>query len=474
MYGPNDDNSYSPPGQDGPHSEAEDTGSEYRLRGSDIRQYEYKEADYIPADSAPSMTNRGGYHYSEPEKPPKEPRERRKRSFGFGRVLAMCLVCAIIGGVAGGMAGGYRAEQLQDALPASVSVTDSVTEAPVQTANPQVTPSGLAASGDLSGTEIYSLGCPQTVGIQSEITTQNFFGQQSANAITGSGFIVGSDGYIVTNYHVIETALYYNVDITVMLYNGDTYKADVVGYDKDNDVALLKIDATGLPAVTLGDSDSIQVGETLYTIGNPLGELSYTMTTGCVSALNREITTDSSSNSITMFQFDAAVNSGNSGGPVFNGKGEVIGIVTAKTASTGVEGLGFAIPINDAMSIVNDLIEKGYVTGKPSLGITVQTVPDSIIEYYNLVKGAYVFAITENGAAARAGIRQGDIITKLNDTDILSNEDLSAAKDGFTAGDTVKLTVYRSGEYLEFDVTFDEDNNSQNQQQQQQQQPDYR
>jgi len=205
------------------------------------------------------------------------------------------------------------------------------------------------------------------------------------------------------------------------------------------------------------------VGDTVYAVGNPLGELAYTMTRGMISALDRDITTQDSttreSKTVNMFQFDAAVNSGNSGGPVYNEYGEVIGVVTAKYSNAGVEGLGFGIPINDAVDIANELIEHGYVSGKAYMGISVQTVSSEVARYYNMVEGAYVYTVDSMSCAAKAGLQMGDIITAIDGKEIKTSSDLVSAKKKYKAGDTAKLTVYRGGKYLELSITFDEDKN---------------
>ena len=265
----------------------------------------------------------------------------------------------------------------------------------------------------------------------------------------------------MTNFHVIEKAVQGNYDITVMMNDGTSYIASVVGYEKDNDIAVLKIDATGLNPVSFADSSALKVGSTVYAVGNPLGELDYTMTSGMVSALDREITTTDSStgtsNTINMFQIDAAVNSGNSGGPVYNAKGEVIGVVTAKYSDSGVEGLGFAIPANDAVYIANELITNGYVSGKAYFGITVITLSSSARQYWGIPDGAYIDAVDENSCAAVAGLQAGDTITQIDDTEIKSSADLVAAKKNYHAGDTATLTISRAGETLTVTITFDEE-----------------
>ena len=338
---------------------------------------------------------------------------------------------------------------------------DSKTSATVGTDNG--TSSGaVAVSHSKSGTttktasEIYKENSSQVVGIQTSLQATNAFGQTTSGTVSGTGFILTSDGYIATNYHVIEDALQSNSTVKVMLQNGKSYEAKIVGGDSDGDVALLKINATGLSAATLGNSNEIEVGETIYCIGNPLGELTYSLTSGVVSALDRVLQT-SVSESINMFQTDVAINSGNSGGPIYNDRGQVIGIATAKNMSTGVEGLGFAIPINDAVSILNELKTNGYVTGKPSIGISTETISSDFAQYYNLKQGAYITYVASSSAAEKAGLKKGDIITKIGDKEITSSSDVYAAKSNYKAGDTATFTVYRDGKSVTVKVTFDED-----------------
>ena len=315
-------------------------------------------------------------------------------------------------------------------------------------------------SAALTASAIYAQACSQVVGVTTEVTYTNFFGMNSSSAVSGTGFIVSEDGYILTNYHVIELAAQNDKDVNVILYDGTRYTASIVGYEKYNDVAVLKIDATGLKPVSFGNSDSLSVGDLVYAVGNPLGELDFSMSTGHVSALDRAITSDESGVAINMFQIDAAVNSGNSGGPVYNAAGEVVGIVTAKYASTGVEGLGFAIPINDAVKIASDLITKGYVTGKAYMGVQIDQRYNSLYsQYYNMPLGAYVYSVEDGSCAEKAGLLAKDIITRLGDQDITGYTDLTSALHGFSAGDTTSMTVYRGGEEVTLTITFDEAKN---------------
>lgn len=321
---------------------------------------------------------------------------------------------------------------------------------------------------ELSGADIYSLACKQVVGITTPMTTTNVFGQESSGAVTGSGFVISEDGYIMTNYHVVQYYVEgYSDELSVMFYDETEYSGKVVGYDADNDIAIVKIDATGLSPVTFGSNSGMVVGEKVYAVGNPLGELAYTMTGGMISALDREISTGDSK--INMFQIDAAVNSGNSGGPVYNSKGEVVGVVTAKYSSTGVEGLGFAIPVDDAVNIATQIIENGHVS-KAQLGVTVvnvsQVVTDTAIEYWGLPEGAWVYSVNSGSAADKAGLKPGDIITSVNGTAVTSTDDLKAALKAYAVGDTITLDVFRSssadqsgvenGNELQVDVTLEE------------------
>lgn len=376
---------------------------------------------------------------------------------GTAAVISLCLVCAILGGLGGGtiagMIAGGSGEQLPEETPTVINMAVPNTTT--------VSTNIINSSGELSSQEIYNIACAQTVAITTEITYYNIFGYASSSAVSGSGFIISSNGYILTNYHVIEEAAKGGYEVKVFLHDGTEYVASIVGHEEENDLAVLKIEADGLSAVTIGDSDSMRVGENVYAVGNPLGELQYTMTSGIVSALDREITTTDSStgqsNTINMFQMDAAVNAGNSGGPVFNSRGEVIGVVTAKYSDSGVEGLGFGIPINDAIYIANELMTNGYVSGKAYMGIVADTVTSSIAQYYHMVEGAYVYSIESGSCAEECGLKIGDIITAVDNTEIKSSSELIAVKKDYHAGDSAVLKVYRDGEYLELTITFDEE-----------------
>ena len=373
------------------------------------------------------------------------PAQPKKHHRGIGRVVALLLSCAVIS-AACGFGGAILAQ--------NGSRTGKTT---VQQSNRTATTVNVKkVDGQtlMSPAEVYASTVNSVVSINCSAVSTNIFGQQTESASSGSGFIYTADGYIVTNQHVVANAS----SINVTLYNGDTYPATLVGSDSDYDVAVLKIDAKDLPAVTLGNSTDVNVGDNVMAIGNPLGELTFSMSSGIVSCVNRAINVEGTP--FNMIQVDASINPGNSGGPLMNLYGEVVGIVSAKYSSyadTTVEGLGFAIPINDVQSIISDIMENGSVTDKAYMAITAGTMTQQMAAQYkiNATEGVFVYSVEDGGAGDKAGLKLGDVITKLNDTQITSMEDLSAAKKGFKAGDTVTLTVLRDGQEITTQLTFD-------------------
>ena len=301
----------------------------------------------------------------------------------------------------------------------------------------------------MSAAEVYAVNVNSTVGITTSITT-NFWGYQTTSAASGSGFVISEDGYILTNFHVIEDS----DSISVSTFSGNNYDAKLIGYDERNDIAVLKIDAQGLRPVILGDSDNLNVGDEVVAIGNPLGELTFSLTGGAISAKDREVTF---SGGITMklLQTDCAINSGNSGGALFNLYGEVIGVTNAKYSSSGAEAsidnIGFAIPINSVRSIVESIIEKGYVS-KPYLGVAVMDVSESY-QIYGLPAGAAIQSVEKDSPAEDAGLKIGDIITKAGDAEISGASDLTDVISRKQPGDVLELTVYRRGQTLTVTVT---------------------
>ncbi|MBO5976778.1 MAG: trypsin-like peptidase domain-containing protein [Oscillospiraceae bacterium] len=437
---------------------------EYHYIRPEATRRAYSDASFIPTESAGAVPQ--NYHCQEHKQKKKKRAREKRRGMPAVAVIALCLVCAMLGGICGGaFAGNYITKHTELSLPTETAPLHTPDSSLLLPSNPtnEIPDAGTAISdtGNLALKDIYALACQQVVAVTTEVTYKNFFGYTTSSAVSGSGFIISPDGYILTNFHVIEDAAKGGYEISVLTHDGSEYIASIVGYEADNDVAVLKIAAENLSAVTIGNSDEMYVGDSVFAVGNPLGELEYTMTGGMVSALDRDISTyDSATGSYTtinMFQIDAAVNSGNSGGPVYNAKGQVIGIVTAKYSNTGVEGLGFAVPINDAVKIAEDLIIKGYVGGKAYFGIRTETLPASVRQYYNLPAGAYVVSVESGSCAEKAGLEAGDIITAIDGKPISSSDALLAAKKDYRAGDEAILTVSRSDGDIQISIVFDEE-----------------
>lgn len=388
--------------------------------------------------------------YTQPEppvqpEPPIQAAPKKKKSMG-PKLVALSLCCALVGGVAGG-AGvlWYTGGQ------SPVNNTSNALKGNRE--NSVIALNSVETGKELTAAEVYAQNVRSTVGITTSITT-NFWGYQTVNAASGSGFIVTDDGYILTNYHVVEGAN----SITVSMYEGETYDAELVGYDASNDVAVLKIEAEGLTPVVLGDSDNLNVGDNVVAIGNPLGELTFSLTSGAISSLNRNITMSNGS-TMNLMQTDCAINSGNSGGALFNMYGEVIGITNAKYSSSGsskasIDNIGFAIPINLAWEIAQSIIEKGYVS-TPYIGVTVSDVGQQF-QNYGLPQGAAIQSVQENSPAAEAGLQPNDIITHINEEKIIGYAQLSQYIREAGVGGQLKLTVFRQGETLEITVTIGE------------------
>ena len=389
----------------------------------------YPNDDFMPEDFTPAEP----FH----QKPKKE-----KKGWTTPKVIALCLVCSILAGLA---SGGIPAllEGKQD--PAPEESTSTVLESDRVTTD--VVIQQVAAGNRMTVAEIYAAYSSSVVCV--EVSTPSGSG-------AGTGFVITDDGYIVTCHHVIDGA----TDIAVTFTDTSSYPATLVGSDADNDIAVLKIEATGLKSVVLGDSSLLNVGDTVVAIGNALGTLANTTTNGIVSALDRAISM-SDGTVINVLQTNCVVNSGNSGGPLFNEYGEVIGIVNAKYSSAGyssasIEGIGFAIPYADVEKKITDLMQYGYITGKPSLGITVSTVSALEAQRFNMVVGAYVNSVEEGSCAAKAGLQEGDIVTGVDGTAITGYEELINAKNSHSAGDEMVLTVWRDGEELTLTVILDE------------------
>ncbi len=384
--------------------------------------------------------------------PPQKKTPKKKR-WGL-RIAVVALCCALVGSAAGGaIVGSVMHTMYKNDVSLTQKPSDSQTATTpsepttqvVQTKNP---------STPLTPAEIYAQNVSAVVSISNQATT-NVFGQVTSTASSGTGFVISSDGEILTNYHVVKNAS----KLTVTMNSGETYDATVIGYEEDSDVALIKINAENLATVQLGNSSALRVGDEVAAIGNPLGELTNTMTVGYVSALDRYINTDGSP--INMMQIDAAINSGNSGGPLFDMNGNVVGITTAKysgttNSGTTIEGIGFAIPIDDVTAILDDLRTNGRVTNRAYIGVTVGNVSSADAENYGFPQGVLVNSVETGGSGEKAGLQRYDIITAIDDTLVKSIDELSAALKSYRAGDQATLTVYRSGKTMELSITFGE------------------
>lgn len=389
-------------------------------------------------DNGPSMNGEDPNHHNKNKRSRKPMSPKQK---GAVKIVALCLVCALLGGLA-------------QPIYSSLSGGNETTIYTGDRTPTQVDTASVDTSKELTTAEIYAKYVNSCVGITVDIVSTNVFGQTVTGAAAGSGFVITEDGYILTNYHVIDGAN----SIKVTFDNGKEYTATYVGGEEKNDIAVIKVDATGLTPVVIGKSSDMLVGEQVTTIGNPLGELTFSESTGIISALDRSITM-SDGRQMNMIQTDCAINSGNSGGPLFNSYGEVVGIVSAKYSSysnESVEGLGFAIPINDVWSMIEDIMTNGYVTNKPYLGATVGTMTEQMAAQYryDITSGVFIYSVEEGGAADKAGLRMGDVITKVGDTEVNTMEDLNAAKKQYSAGDTVTMTIDRQGETLTVEITW--------------------
>ena len=397
------------------------------------------------SDDQPGQSFEPSGYQSGPQQPVQEMKPVKKNRMGL-KITALALVCALLGGAVGGgavwaLGGGLSKNET------SINVSNRpATQVSIQQVD------GKTAMSDAEG---YAAGVNSVVSINTTGTSgTNFFGQPVQTASAGSGFVLTKDGYIVTNYHVVKDA----DTVKVTMYNGDEYDAKYVGGDEDYDIAVIKVEATDLQPVTLGNSENLNVGDHVLAVGNPLGELTFSMSGGMVSCVNRAINVDGTP--FNMIQTDASINPGNSGGPMFNEYGEVVGIVSAKYSSTGneaVEGLGFAIPINDVFAMIQDIMTNGYITNKPYLGVSPGTMTQQMASQYryDITSGVFIYSVEKGYAAEKAGLQMGDVITKVDDHDIRTMEDLTAVKKQYAAGDTSTLTVYRGGQSITVELTWD-------------------
>ena len=425
-------------------------------------QYNEPEAQPArPADTAPA--DGGSVPPIPPEQPqysaPAQPEKPRRKKFNGKKLArsAVALVLAAAMGFAGGFVGakyggGSKVVIQQVERPAS---SDSSTDS---TGNSISATSGTG----LSTAQVAEMVSPSVVVITTEqvvYSQWSWYGQSQVESGAGSGVIISSDGYILTCAHVVSGAS----NITVSIGDKD-YPATLVGEDTTSDIAVVKVDATGLTPATVGDSDNLKVGESVMAVGNPLGELGGTVTSGIVSALNRSVSIQGSSsvNTMSLIQMDASVSPGNSGGGLFNMNGELVGIVNAKSSSSDAEGLGFAIPINDAIKVAQDLLENGYVTGRPYMGITYLAVTDAQTAAQLGVNayGIYVVDVVSGGPADQAGLKAGDRIISIDNTEVAQKTDLGTLMQEHSAGDTLSITIARDGQMQTVSLTLGEKNAS--------------
>ncbi len=386
--------------------------------------------------------------------PVSENTKKKKFKFSLKRAGSFLLAAVIGAGITLGAAGAYVPKLVKQEVAKTVSSNNTVQKAanPSMTAEQAATPTANSGKKLLSVVEIAQKVGPTVVGVNTKTKQMSIFGRMQESEGSGSGIILTSDGYIVTNNHVIDGA----DEITVVLSDGKSYKATLTGADSRTDLAVLKVDGNNLPYATLGNSSELQVGELAVAIGNPLGEeLAGTVTGGYISALNRSIMVDDKK--FNLIQTDAAINPGNSGGALVNNYGEVIGINSVKMSSEGVEGIGFAIPIDEAKPIIEDLKTSGYVTGRPVIGIAGRDVTEQDSKYYNIPVGIYVYQVSKYSAAEQAGIQAGDVITKFNGEEVKTSDELNDKKEKFKVGDTVTLTIVRDGETKSVDVKLTEE-----------------
>ena len=385
-------------------------------------------AAYVPWAAAP-----------QPPAPREKPRRDRRKG-AFAAVMAACMVFSL----GCGFGGGYLASRLNST--ASSSGASGGQPVFYQSV------SNNTNKGSLSVAEVAAKAADSVVEINTETVSSSFYGGQRVSQSAGSGVILSADGYIVTNNHVVAGA----DSITVRTRDGKSYAANLVGTDPDTDLAVLKIEASGLTPAVLGSSDDLVVGETAVAIGNPLGELGGTVTSGIISALSREVTIDNQT--MTLLQTDAAINPGNSGGGLFNSNGELVGVVNAKYAKEGVEGLGFAIPINTAKPVIEQLISQGYVSGRVDTGFTPIDLTDeaTAMQYRVSRTGVYVYEVTTN----TDGFQSGDLLLSIDGKDIDSMSDYNAALQGRSVGDQLAVVVLRGNRQLSLTLTLRDANAS--------------
>ena len=410
------------------------------------------EAPVYPRSPYASSPFTGYYdtHGPRPAKEKKHPLKPLGKLWPKALALVLAAAC-LLGGIAIGSRGAGNRQRQLEALEAELRALEARLDGLDRSAPTAYTP--LPAGEVLTPAQVYARNVASVVGITCD-STAVIGGQSIQTTVTGSGFLLSEDGYVVPNYHVVAEAS----SISVVTQDAEPHEASLVGRDATADMALLKVEGDHFQPVTLGSSSELAIGDMVVAIGNPLSALEATQTVGYISGKNREVSTDN--NVVNMLQTDAAINSGNSGGPLFNMRGEVVGITTAKYSGTSasgasIEGLSFAIPIDDLKKSMEDLMTQGYIRSA-YLGIRGMDVEAAAVDTYGLPKGAYVESVEPEGAAAAAGVQPKDIITALGDHPVDSFNALARALRAFQAGDRTQITVYRGGQTLVLDITLSE------------------
>lgn len=454
VNGNNEDASHNPNNYDNAYSSTDynpysstDTSANQSSSYGDPYNYNSQQSTYNGYSSNPNYDGTTYSQYNTQSasgtkgKSKKNKVKKPKKPVSRGFIAAMLAITVVASGAVG-FGGGYIANSFGNGNSNGLTVNQ------VSASNT----SSNSSNSTSSTSDVVKKVADSVVEIATESVVTGNFAQQYVQKGAGSGVIISDDGYIITNYHVIEGAN----NIKVTLRDGTTnYTATLIGGDKENDIALLKVDAKGLSPATFGDSSNLAVGDNVIAIGNPLGELGGTVTDGIISALAREVKIDD--NNMTLLQTNAQISPGNSGGGLFNSKGELIGITNAKDSATEVEGISFAIPINNVLDIINDLKSYGYVTGKIDLGMQLTDINSNNAFYYGMSQtGCYVSSVTKGSNAEQAGFKAADLITKVNDTDVSSTSDVNKALKECKVGDKVKFTVSRNGQTSELTMTLAE------------------
>ena len=434
INGNNSSASHNPNNYDDAYStvrSSQSDASSYQSQGTAFHNY-----------GEPSEDRTRVYHYGTNPNHTNAKRERKHSKAASRGFVAAALAITMLGSTAAGLGGGYLIGR--QSTPAATSNGMTIKQVASGDSDQSATNVAYSENSTVTTADIVKKTANSVVEIATEITQTSAFGRQYNAKAAGSGVIISEDGYIVTNHHVIENAS----KITVTLRDGTTsYDAKLIGSDADNDIALLKVDASGLSAATFGNSSNLVVGDYVVAIGKPLGTLGGTVTDGIISALAREVTIENKH--LTLLQTNAQISPGNSGGGLFNAKGELIGIVNAKDSATEVEGIAFAIPINNVVGIIRDLKDYGYVTGKIDTGMKFVDINSyGTAFYYNVnTLGVYVLSVEQGSKAEEAGFETGNLITAVNGTSVSSEADIQKALENNKVGDVVTFTVQtRSGE----------------------------